>query len=278
MISSISDRITLANGVAMPAYGGGVFKVDEARTTEVVRGYLETGFRLIDTAAMYGNEAGVGRGIRESGIAREDVFITTKIWDHPADAATVIRSFEESLRLLGTDYVDLYLIHWPKPALGRYVTIWQGIEEIYRSGRARAIGVCNFQPDHLDHLAQACDIMPMVNQVEVHPYLTQKALLDDHRKRGIVVQAWAPLARGHVAEDPVLCELGRKHGKSPAQVTLRWHLQNGISAIPKSASRERTQENAQIFDFGLDAADMAQIDALNRNQRTGPHPDTMNSN
>lgn len=276
MINSFSDRITLANGVAMPGLGAGVFKVEDGQTAQVVRDYLETGYRLIDTASMYGNEAGVGQGIRESGIPRSDIFVTTKLWVHFPDFASVNRAFEESLSLLKMDYVDLYLIHWPKPERNQYVAMWQAFEKIYRSGRARAIGVSNFQPIHLDRLAQECDIVPMVNQVEVHPYLNQKSLREDCCRRGIVVQAWAPLARGRIADDPVLLALAEKYGRSTAQVVLRWHIQSGIAPIPKSAHRERMLENAQIFDFRLTDDDMAQIDALNINLRTGPDPDNMN--
>ncbi len=278
MISSLSDRITLAGGVTMPVLGAGAFKLEDEGAAAIVRAYLETGYRLIDTAVMYGNEAGVGRGIRESGLPREDVFVTTKLWTHDPDPAMVETAFTESLARLQMDYVDLYLIHWPKPALDRYVGIWKAFERIWRSGRARAIGVSNFQPAHLDRLARECEVVPMVNQIEVHPYLSQKALCADLKSRGIAIQAWAPLARGRAAEDPVLQAIARKHGCTVAQVILRWHLQNGLAPIPKSADRGRMVENTQVFGFALDSGDLAQIDALDRGMRTGSDPDNMNSN
>lgn len=278
MIGSLSDRITLTGGVTMPVLGAGAFKLEDEGAAAIVRAYLETGYRLIDTAVMYGNEAGVGRGIRESGLPREDVFVTTKLWTHDPDSAMVETAFAESLARLQMDYVDLYLIHWPKPALDRYVGIWKAFERIWRSGRARAIGVSNFQPAHLDRLARECEVVPMVNQIEVHPYLSQKALCADLKARGIAIQAWAPLARGRAAEDPVLQAIARRHDCTVAQVILRWHLQNGLAPIPKSADRGRMAENTQVFGFALDSVDLAQIDALDRGRRTGSDPDTMNSN
>ena len=278
MIKNISERITLANGVTMPLYGAGVFKISDRDTAGAVRDLIETGYRLIDTAPLYGNEEGVGRGVRDSGIRREAVFITTKLWEYYSEEESIIRAFEESLRRLNMDYVDLYLIHWPKPQLDLYVTMWKAFEKIYRSGRARAIGVSNFQSPHLDRLARECEIMPVLNQVEAHPFLTQQELREDLTKRGIVMQAWAPLARGRVIKDPVLNELGSKYGKSAVQVTLRWHLQHGVSAIPKSSKLERMQTNADIFDFSLTEDDLKRIDALHINLRTAEHPDTMNNN
>jgi len=273
MMNHITDQVTLLNGVKMPWIGAGVFKVDEAVTARVVSDALQTGYRLIDTAEAYQNEKGVGDGIRQSGIDRKDIFLTTKLWNHSKNEADIFRKFEESLSLLQTDYVDLYLIHWPKPMYDQYVETWKAFEKIYKSGRAKAIGVSNFNIPHLERLSQTCEIVPMVNQIEYHPYLVQdelKAYLD---ARGILLEAWSPLAKGKILTEPVILSLAERYGKTPVQIVLRWDMQKGIVTIPKTLKRERMAENTNLFDFSLSEADVAQLDGLDCRLRTGPDPD-----
>jgi len=236
---------------------------------------LKVGYRSVDTAAIYKNEEGVGRAIRASGVPREQVFVTTKVWNRDQGYDSTIRAFEESLSRLGMDYVDLYLIHWPVKE--KYKETYRAMEELYEQGRVRAIGVCNFQIHHLEDLMGSCRIKPMVNQVELHPLLTQKPLLEFCRKEGIQVESWRPLMDGKL-DLPLLQELAAKYGKTPAQIVIRWHLQHGLVTIPKSVRESRIRENADVFDFELEPEDMNRIDDLNENRRTGPDPDNFHFN
>ncbi len=272
MTRQISDCATLHNGVKMPWLGLGVYKAAEGEEVErAVRTALEVGYRGIDTAAIYGNERGVGKAVRESGLPREEVFITTKVWNDRQGYESTLQAFERSRQRLGVEYVDLYLIHWP--VKGKYKDTWRALEKLYKDGWVRAIGVSNFQIHHLEDLLADCEIRPMVNQVELHPCLTQEPLRDFCRQRQIQVEAWSPLMRGQIFDHPVVVELSRKYGKTPAQILLRWDLQHGIVTIPKSVRPERIRENAGIFDFTLAEEDMAKLDALNENRRIGPDPD-----
>jgi 2,5-diketo-D-gluconate reductase A len=266
--------VELNNGVRIPQFGFGVFQIPPEETAQAVRTALEAGYRHIDTAQMYRNEAGVGAGIAESGLAREDVFVTTKLANDAHGYDNAITALEGSLRRLGFDYVDLYLIHWPLPHKDNYVRTWRGFEDILRAGKARAIGVSNFEPAHLDRLAAETDVVPAVNQIELHPALQQPELREYHRAHGIATEAWSPLAQAGVLDDPVLAGLAEKHGRTPAQVVLRWHIQLGNIVFPKSASPERIRQNIEVFGFALDDADMAEIAKLDKGRRTGPDPAT----
>jgi 2,5-diketo-D-gluconate reductase A len=268
--------VELNNGVQIPQFGFGVFQIPSEETAQAVRTALETGYRHIDTAQLYGNEAGVGAGIAESGLAREDVFVTTKLAIDAHGHDNAITALEGSLRRFGFDYVDLYLIHWPLPGKDNYVPTWQGLEDILRAGKARAIGVSNFQPAHLDRLAEETSTVPAVNQIELHPALQQAELRDYHRAHGIATQAWSPLARADVLGDPVLTGLAEKHGRTAAQIVLRWHVQLGNIVFPKSVSPERMRQNIDVFGFELDDEDMGEIGRLDEGRRTGPDPDTFN--
>ena len=272
--------VMLNNGQTIPQFGFGVFLIEPKDTAEAVSTALEAGYRHVDTAEMYGNEAEVGAAVAKSGLDRADVFVTSKLSNgcHRPDDAR--RAFAESLDALGFDYLDLFLIHWPLPTRydGDYVSTWQTLEEFYRDGRARSIGVSNFQPHHLRRLHQECEITPAVNQIEVHPYLTQddvRAFCGGHQ---IAVEAWSPLARGgELLGDPAVVSIAKATGKSPAQVVLRWHIERGDIIFPKSVSPPRIRENIDIFDFELSASDVEAITALNKNQRTGPDPDTFDA-
>ncbi|MET9002455.1 aldo/keto reductase [Amycolatopsis sp. NPDC004169] len=266
--------LELNNGVRIPQLGFGVFQIPPEETAQAVRTALETGYRHIDTAQMYRNEAGVAAGIADSGVAREDVFVTTKLANDAHGHDNAITALEGSLRRLGFDYVDLYLIHWPLPSKNNYVRTWQGFEDILHAGKARAIGVSNFQPAHLDRLAEETSLVPSVNQIELHPALQQAQLREYHRAHGIATEAWSPLAQGEVLGDPVLTGLAEKHGRTPAQVVLHWHIQLGNIVFPKSASPARMRENIDVFGFELDDEDMAEIGRLDEGRRTGPDPDT----
>jgi diketogulonate reductase-like aldo/keto reductase len=239
---------------------------------QAVRYALDAGYRSIDTAALYENEASVGRAVRDSGIPREEIFITTKVWNDDQRAGRVLQAFEESLARLKMDYVDLYLVHWPVP--GRYIETWAVLEEIYRSGKARAIGVSNHLIHHLEAILKTGSIVPAVNQVEFHPYLQSRDLHAFCRQRGIQLEAWAPLMKGKGLSEPAIVEIAAKHGKTAAQVVIRWELQKEVVTIPKSVNRERIYENRDVFDFSLDDEDMRQIDALERDYRYGMHPDS----
>lgn len=265
-----SARI-LANGVAMPRLGLGVYKVGEEEVVQPIKWALEAGYRSIDTASFYGNEAGVGRVLKESGLDRSQLFVTSKVWNSEQGYCETLAAFERSLLRFGFDYLDLYLIHWPVP--GRFLETWRALERLYREQRVRAIGVSNFQTHHLKELMRVADVVPMVNQVELHPLLSQAPLRDFCKSHSIAVEAWAPLARGRVLDDQLLAEIGAHHGKGVAQVILRWHLQNDVIAIPKSVHRDRIIGNAELFDFELSSQEMDAIESLNRNLRIGPDPD-----
>ena len=270
--------ISLHDGSTIPQLGFGVFQVPPAETAQTVSRALEAGYRHIDTAQMYGNESGVGEAIAASGIARDDLYITTKLnngYHRPDDAR---RSFDESLSKLGLDRVDLFLIHWPLPTRydGDYVSTWQTLADFVADGRARSIGVSNFQPGHLDRIVAETGVVPVVNQIEVHPFFTNDATRAANARHGVVTEAWSPIARGRVVDDSVIGEIAERLDRTPSQVTLRWHVQRGDVVFPKSMRPERMAENFAIFDFELGADDMAAISALDEGEpgRTGPNPDT----
>jgi 2,5-diketo-D-gluconate reductase A len=267
----------LNNGRTIPQFGFGVFLVPPAETAEAVRAALDAGYRHIDTAQGYQNEEGVGEAVAKSGVARGDLFITTKLGNanHLPDDAR--RSFDASLDALGTDYVDLFLIHWPLPTRygGDFVSTWRTLEEFYRDGRARSIGVSNFQPHHIRRIHEECEIPPAVNQIEVHPYLTQAPVREFCGQHQIAIEAWSPLARGgELLSDPEIVPIAERTGKTPAQVVLRWHIERGDIVFPKSVTPARIRENIDIFDFGLSSADHEVISALDKGMRVGPDPDT----
>ena len=275
---STVPAITLNNGTTIPQLGFGVFQVPPEDTASTVKTALEVGYRHIDTAEMYGNEKGVGEGIRAAGLDRGDVFITSKLnngFHKPDDAR---RAFDDTLAALGYDHVDLFLIHWPLPTLydGDFVSTWNVLEEFARDGRARSIGVSNFQPAHLDKLAAGSSTVPAVNQIEVHPYLTNDEVRAYGQQHDIVTEAWSPIAQGKVLDDAAITAIAEATGKTPAQVVLRWHVQRGDVVFPKSVTPKRMQENFDIFDFELDGDQMASISALDKGEagRTGPNPDT----
>jgi 2,5-diketo-D-gluconate reductase A len=270
---TLAPSLPLNDGRSIPQVGLGVYKVADSAAEELVAGALGSGYRHIDTATLYRNERGVGAGVRASGVPREEIFVTTKVWNDEQGRENTLRAFDTSLAELGLDYVDLYLIHWPMPAQGLFVETWRALEELKADGRARSIGVSNFEPHHLDVLLKETDTVPTVNQVELHPWLQQRAVREYNAGNGIVTESWSPLARGRVADEPVLDRIAQKHGKSPAQVTIRWHLQLGAVVIPKSSSLDRVRSNFDVFDFELDADDLAAIAALEEDHRTGPHPD-----
>lgn len=266
--------VELRGGVRIPAIGLGTWQVPDAHTQRLVEAALEVGYRHLDTAAFYGNERGVGAAVRASGLPREELFVTTKVWNdrHGYDAAR--RAYDESLDRLGLDHVDLYLIHWPKPSRDRYVETWRALVDLQYEGLVGAVGVSNFQPAHLDRLRQETGVEPAVNQIEVHPYLGQAALRAIHRRRGIATAAWSPLARGGaLLTDPVITRVAREVGRSPGQVVLRWHLQQGNVVIPKTATPARLAENLDLEVFELSPAQEAAISGLDRGQRVGPDPD-----
>ena len=268
--------LTLNNGVEIPQLGFGVFQIKPEDTVKATTTALEIGYRHIDTAQMYGNEREVGIAVRESGIPREQVFVTSKLNNNRLERDDILRSFDASLSALGFDHLDLFLIHWPLPAVTDYVARWKVMEEIYASGRVAAIGVSNFQPHHLRNLFGASEVRPAVNQIEVHPFLTQDELRAFDADHEIVTEAWAPIARGKVNDDAVIAGIAGQVGKTPAQVALRWHIQRGDVVFPKSVTRSRVEENFDIFDFELDESAMTAISALNRDERTGPNPDEFN--
>ena len=274
-MTAIPD-ITLNNGQSIPQFGFGVFQIDPEDTVEAVTTALSAGYRHIDTAEGYGNEREVGEAIAKSGLDRREVFVTSKLDNDSHEPDDARRAFDQTLSALVSDYVDLFLIHWPMPRSygGDYVSTWRTLEEFYRAGRAKSIGVSNFQPHHLRRLHTECQVPPAVNQVEIHPYFTQDELRGFCAEHQIAIEAWSPIAQGLVLNDPVIESIARRTGKSPAQVVLRWHIERGDIVFPKSATPERIRENIDIFDFDLPAADVAEIAMLNRNERTGPDPDT----
>ncbi|HET9859852.1 MAG TPA: aldo/keto reductase [Nocardioidaceae bacterium] len=276
-MSSVPNLV-LNNGVEIPQLGFGVFKVPPEETRQAVLTALETGYRHIDTARLYDNEAAVGAAVRDSDLMRDEIFVTTKVWNTDQGYDATLRAFDASMERLGLDVLDLYLIHWPAPARDLYVDTWRAMEQLYRDGRVRAIGVSNFQPDHLRRLLDRCDVVPVINQVELHPYLQQNEARKAHEELGVLTEAWAPIARGGaLLEDPVITALADKHARTPAQVVLRWHIELGNVVIPKSVTPARVAENFSIFDFTLDGADLAEIAALDRGERTGPDPDRLNT-
>jgi 2,5-diketo-D-gluconate reductase A len=270
------STVRLNNGVEIPQLGFGVFQIPPEETAAVTRTALEIGYRHIDTAQMYRNEKGVGQAVRESGIPREEVFVTSKLNNNRLERDDILRSFDTSLRDMGFDYLDLFLVHWPLPAVSDYVARWKVMEEIYASGRAKAIGVSNFQPHHLRNLFGASETKPAVNQIEVQPYLTQEPLRAFNADHEIATEAWAPIAKGRVNDDPAIRQVAESVGRTPAQVVLRWHIQRGDIVFPKSAHRGRMEQNFAIFDFELDESAMAALSGLDRGERTGPDPDEFN--
>ncbi|MCM3316686.1 aldo/keto reductase [Rummeliibacillus stabekisii] len=273
---NLQDTTTLHNGVKMPWFGLGVFKVEEGPDlVNAVKTAIKHGYRSIDTAAIYGNEEGVGQGIREglkeAGISRDELFVTSKVWNDDLGYESTLAAYETSLKKLGLDYLDLYLIHWPVE--GKYKDAWRALETLYKDGRVKAIGMSNFQIHHLEDLMKDAEVKPMINQVECHPRLTQKDLKSFCQEHGIQLEAWSPLMQGQLLDNPELKEIANKYDKSIAQIILRWDLQNGIVTIPKSTKEHRIVENASIFDFELTAEDMEQIDSLNQDHRVGPDPD-----
>ena len=273
---STVPAIALNNGVSIPQLGFGVYQIPPKDAKQATLTALEVGYRHIDTAEMYQNEKGVGEALRESGLDRSEVFVTSKLNNgfHAHDDA--IAAFEESLEVLGFDYLDLFLIHWPLPGIDvDFVETWKALEEVYRDGRAKAIGVSNFQANHIRRLVQETEIVPAVNQIEVHPYLTNDDVRAVNAEHGIATEAWSPIAQGLVLDDPVITGIATAHDKTPAQVVLRWHVQRGDIVFPKSVTRSRVEENFALFDFELTAGDMTDLTALNKDERTGADPDTM---
>jgi methylglyoxal/glyoxal reductase len=271
IISDINGTFTLNNGVEMPYFGLGTWQAsDGPEVKNSIHYALDAGYRLIDTAAFYKNERSVGEAIREHGIARDQVFVTTKLWTDEMDFDQALKAYDASLNRLGMDQVDLYLIHWP--VTGKFKQAWKALEKIYSEGRVRAIGISNFLPVHLEQLLPEVEIMPAVNQMEFHPYLIQQDLIDLCTQNQIVYQAWSPIMQGRVFEIPLLKQIGRKYGKNQAQVVLRWDLQRGVATIPKSVNQARVDANANIFNFELTSDDMKAIDTLDCNQRFGYDP------
>jgi 2,5-diketo-D-gluconate reductase A len=273
MAMSSVPTVTLNNGVPIPQLGYGVFLVPPGETEASVSRALEAGYRHIDTARIYDNEGEVGAAIAKSDIPRDELFVATKLWNADQGRDTTLAAFDESLKRLGLDHVDLYLIHWPVPGGDRYVETWKALEEIAADGRARAIGVSNFQVPHLQRLIDETGTVPAINQVELHPNLIQRELRAFHARHGIATEAWSPLARGGLLDDPAVGAIATRHGHTPAQVILRWHLQIGNVVIPKSVTPSRIAQNLDVFGFELDADDVAAIEALDTGTRIGPDPD-----
>lgn len=268
-----TPSVEFNDGRSIPQLGFGVFQVSEEDTAPSVRCALQTGYRSIDTAAAYGNETEVGEAIRESGLNRDEVFLTTKLWNDDQGYDEAFSAFEHSLERLGVDQVDLYLVHWPAPARDRYVQTWRALCEFKRDGRARSIGVSNFTVEHLERIIDDSGVVPALNQIELHPRLTQSELRDFHAQHGIVTEAWSPLARGgDLLQEPVLLEIAAAHQRTPAQVVLRWHVQLGNVVIPKSVTPSRIKENFGIFDFSLSDDEIHSIETLESGERTGPDP------
>lgn len=268
------NTVSFHDGRSAPQLGLGVWQVEDDIAPSVVKNAIDLGYRSIDTAAIYGNEAGVGRGIAASNVKREELFIATKLWNeqHGHDIAKI--AFKESLEKLGLDYVDLYLIHWPVPKVGLFVEAWESMIQLRDEGRAKSIGVCNFNINHLEKLLDETGVLPVVNQIELHPNFQQAELREFHAEQGIITEAWSPLGRGRLFNDPTLGAIAHKHQRSVAQVMIRWHTQLGNMVIPKSVNVARQQENLHVFDFTLDAEDMAAIAALDMpDGRSGPDPE-----
>ena len=272
-----SPVIDLLDGNTIPKLGLGVYKVDNDLAAPLVSHALTNGYRLIDTASMYENEVGVGRGIIDSGVPRDQVQVATKFWMDDLGYENTLKAFDKSLKLLGLDYLDFYLIHWPAPKRGLlYVDSWRAMEKLKNEGLVRSIGVCNFHPHHVDEILKVAEHKPVLNQVELHPWLTQDKVLEYDNSHSILTQAWSPLARGKILEEDMLAELAKSHGKSVAQIVLRWHIQRGVAVIPKSNSMDRITENMNVFDFELSEQEMVSISSLNSNFRTGVDPEERN--
>jgi len=266
--------LTLNDGVAIPQIGLGVWQIEDGEAPELVSNAIDLGYRHVDTARVYGNERGVGEAIRRAQVARSDVFVTTKVWNDDQGYDNTLRAFDESIARLGLDEIDLYLIHWAKPSQDKYLETWKALIEIKNSGRVRSIGVSNFQIPHLERIIGETGVLPSVNQIELHPRFQQHDLRAFHKARGIATESWSPLGAGTLLNDSVLDGIGRKHGKSIAQVIIRWHIQNGLIVIPKSANPKRMAENLAVFDFALDDEDLVTIGKLDSPEgRTGGHPD-----
>jgi len=270
-ISSINDTTELSNKIRMPWLGYGTYKASGKELIEGVQFALSIGYRLIDTAEMYDNEEEIGKAIKKSGIPRNEIFITSKVWNTNQGYENTLKSFNNSLKRLNIDYLDLYLIHWP--VSGKYIETWKALEKLYRDGKVRAIGVSNFLIHHLQNIMDKCEIVPMVNQIEFHPHLVQKDLLNFCKNNKIQLEAWSPLMRGRINDIPEIVNIAKKYNKTPAQIVLRWDLQHEVVTIPKSVHKERIKENANIFDFELSEIDMKIIDGLDQNKRYGADPD-----
>ena len=280
ILPAIGPTIPLHDGAAIPQLGLGVYKVPEPETAELVAGALRLGYRHVDTAQLYENERGVGEGIRASGLPREEVFVTTKVWNDAHGLDETRRAFDASMALLGLETLDLYLIHWPAPRQDRFVDAWRAMIALRDEGRVRSIGVSNFEAHHVQRLVDETGVVPVVDQVELHPHLPQTALRRANAALGIVTESWSPLARGRMLAEgsrdlEVLSAIGARHGRSAAQVALRWHVQQGLVVIPKSTSLRRVEENAALFGWELTADDMAEIATLETGERTGRHPDDL---
>lgn len=272
-----SPRLPLLDGNTIPQLGLGVYKVENDIVAPLVSHALTNGYRLIDTASMYENEVGVGQGIVDSGVPREEIQVATKFWMDGLGFENTLKAFDKSLKLLGLDYLDFYLIHWPAPKRGLlYVDSWRAMEKLKNEGLVRSIGVCNFHTHHLDEILKVAEHKPVLNQIELHPWLTQEKTLVYDNEHSILTQAWSPLARGKILDEQSLTDLANKHGKSVAQIVLRWHIQRGVAVIPKSNSKDRIIENMNVFDFELSADEVAAITALNTNFRTGVDPEDRN--
>lgn len=274
-----SPKHTLNNGVDIDVLGFGVYKVPAEDCADLVSTALDTGYRTVDTAALYGNEAGVGTAVNRAvagGMPRAELFVTSKVWNTEQGYDSTLAAFDASMEELGLDYLDLFLIHWPCPEQGLFIPTYKALETLYREGRVRAIGVSNFEPVHLNQLLDVCEVVPAVNQIELHPWLAQTELRTLHAQLGIATQAWSPLARGTIFDDPVLQALAAEHGRSVAQIVLRWHVQSGHLVIPKASSVQRIRENLDVFSFTLDDADMARVDTLDQDRRAGSHPNKVN--
>jgi 2,5-diketo-D-gluconate reductase A len=266
-------HITLNDGNTIPQVGLGVWKAEGDAAPKAVKAAIDAGYRHIDTAAAYGNEAGVGEGIRESGVARQDLFVTTKLWNDAQGYDSTLAAFDKSMSLLGLDTLDLYLVHWPAPKKGLYVDTWRALVKLKEDGRVRSIGVSNFEREHLDHIIAETGVKPVINQIELHPGFQQHAMRKYHQELGIATQAWSPLGQGSMLSTPAIEAIARKHGKSPAQVIIRWHIDNGLVVIPKSVTPSRIAENFDVFSFKLDDQDMAAIAKLDAaDGRIGPDP------
>lgn len=265
--------LPLADGRAIPQLGLGLYKVPADDTARLIAAAIGIGYRHLDTAAFYGNEAEAGRAVREAPVPRDELFVTSKVWKDDNGYDQTRRAFDDSMRRFGLDALDLYLIHWPVPSTDRYVDTWRALVELQREGRVRSIGVANFHAHHIERIVGETGVAPVVDQVELHPWLPQRELREFDAHRGILTEAWSPLARGRVLDDPVLAAVAAKHGRSPAQIVLRWHVQLGVVVIPKASSAARLRENLDVFGFELDADDLAAIASLESGERTGRDPD-----